>query len=119
MDNVFEAAVAYTNAELNNYTRSEDFYRATHATNAIVNTIGERLGYIEQEFRDFSSSVTGTLGAGTLGVGNICGSIPEVEELRKEVEQIKDVLLDIQMMLRTLELDDMSKRMGDLDMLLL
>jgi hypothetical protein len=114
MDNAFEAAVAYTNAELNNYTRSEDFYRATHATNVIVDTIGERLGYIEQEFRDFSSSVTGTL-----GVGNICGSISEVEELRKEVEQIKDVLLDIQMMLRTLELDDMSKRLGDLDMLLL
>lgn len=115
MDNAFEAAVAYTNAELNNYTRAEDFYRATHATNTIVDTIGERLDYIEQEFRDFSSSVA----AGTLGAGNICGSISEVEELRKEVEQIKDVLLDIQMMLRTLELDDMSKRMGDLDMLLL
>lgn len=114
MDNAFEAAVAYTNAELNNYTRSEDFYRTTHATNVMVDTIGERLGYIEQEFRDFSVSV-----AGTLGAGNICGSIPEVGELRKEVEQIKDVLLDIQMMLRTLELDDMSKRMGDLDMLLL
>jgi archaellum component FlaC len=113
MENVFEAAVAYTNAELNNYVRREDFYGLAHGTNATVNTIETRLGRIESEFVDFSSSMTGVL-----GTSNICGSISEVEKLRKEVEQIKNVLLDIQMMLRTLELDDMSKRMGDLDMLL-
>jgi hypothetical protein len=113
MDNAFEASVAYTNAELNNYTRLEDFYRQTHLTNTTVDTIGVRLDRIESEFVDFSSSMTGVL-----GTTNICGSISEVEKLRIEVEQIKDVLLDIQMMLRTLELDDMSKRIGDLDMLL-
>ena len=113
MENVFEAAVAYTNAELNNYTRLEDFYRTTHTTSTAVDTISGRLNCIESEFRDFSSSMTGVL-----GTSNICGSISEVEKLKEEVKQIKNVLLDIQMMLRTLELDDMSKRMGDLDMLL-
>ena len=114
MDNVFEAAVAYTNAELNNYTRLEDFYRTTHTTSSAVDTISGRLDYIESEFRDFSSSV-----AGTLGMESIYGSVPEIEQLKDEVRQIKEVLIDVQMMLRTLELDDMSKRMGDLDMLLL
>lgn len=113
MDNVYEAAVAYTNAELNNYTRLEDFYRTTHTTSTAVDTIGARLDRIEYEFVDLSSSMTGVL-----GTTNICGTISEVEKLRNEIEQIKNVLLDIQMMLRTLELDDMSKRMGDLDMLL-
>ena len=114
MDNVFDAAVAYTNTELNNYTRLEDFYGVTHATNAAVNIIGTRLDYIESEFRDFSSSATGAL-----GVANLYESVSEIAQLRDEVKQIKEVLIDVQMMLRTLELDDMSKRMGDLDMLLL
>lgn len=114
MDNVFEAAVAYTNAELNNYTRSEDFYIATHATNTIVDTIGARLGYIEQEFRDFSSSV-----ASAIRTSDVFEAVSEIEQLKDEIRQIKEVLVDVQMMLRTLELDDMSKRMGDLDMLLL
>lgn len=106
MDNVFEAAVAYTNTELNNYVRREDFYGLARGTNATVNTIETRLDFIESEFRDFSSSVT------------VCGSVSEIEQLKDEVRRIKEVLVDIQMMLRTLELDDMSKRMGDLDMLL-
>lgn len=114
MDNVFEAAVAYTNAELNNYTRSEDFYRATHETNTIVDTIGVRLDYIESEFRDLSSSV-----AGTIRTSNVFEVVSDIEQLKDEVRQIKEVLVDVQMMLRTLELDNMSKRMGDLDMLLL
>ena len=113
MDNAFEAAVAYTNAELSNYTRSEDFHRATHATNTIVDNIGIRLDYIESEFRDFSSSV-----ASTIGTSDVSCVVSEIEQLKNEVMQIKDVLVDVQMMLRTLELDDMSKRMGDLDMLL-
>ena len=113
MDNVFEAAVAYTNAELNNYTRLEDFYRTTHTTSSAVDTISGRLNCIESEFRDFSLSVTGAL-----GTTDIYGSISEIEQLKDEVRQIKEILVDVQMMLRTLELDDMSKRMGDLDMLL-
>ena len=114
MDNVLEAAVAYTNAELNNYTRSEDFYRATHATNTTVDNIGMRLDYIESEFRDFSSSV-----AGTIRTSDVFEVVSDLEQLKIEVRQIKEVLVDVQMMLRTLELDDMSKRMGDLDILLL
>ena len=106
MDNVFEAAVAYTNTELNNYVRREDFYGLARGTNATVNTIEARLDFIESEFRDFSSGVT------------VCGSVSEIEQLKDEVRRIKEVLVDIHMMLRTLELDDMSKRMGDLDMLL-
>lgn len=114
MDNVFEAAVAYTNAELNNYTRSEDFYRATHETNTIVDSIGVRLNYIESEFRDLSSSV-----AGTIRMSNVFEVVSEIEQLKDEVRQIKEVLVDVQMMLRTIELDDMSKRVGDLNLLLL
>lgn len=114
MDNISEAAVAYTNAELNNYVRREDFYGLAHRANATANTIETRLDFIESEFRDFSSGVTGRL-----GTTNICGSVSEIEQLKDEVRQIKEVLVDVQMMLRTLELDDMSKRMGDLDMLLL
>ena len=114
MDNVFEAAVAYTNAELNNYTRSEDFYRATHETNTIVDTIGVRLDYIESELRDLSSSATGTI-----RTSNVFEVVSEIAQLKDDVKQIKEVLIDVQMMLRTLGLDDMSKRMGDLDMLLL
>lgn len=114
MDNVFEASVAYTNAELNNYTRLEDFYRGIYTTSSAVDTISGRLDCIESEFRDFSSSVTGTL-----GTASIYESVSEIEQLKDEVRQIKEVLIDVQMMLRTLELDDMSKRMGDLDMLLL
>ena len=113
MDNVFEASVAYTNTDLNNYTRLEDFYRQTHLTNTTVDTIGARLDRIEHEFVDFSSSMTGVL-----GTTNIYGSISEIAQLKDEVRRIKEVLVDVQMMLRTLELDDMSKRMGDLDMLL-
>lgn len=113
MDNIFEASVAYTNTELNNYTRLEDFYRQTHLTNTAVDTIGARIDRIEHEFVDFSSSMTGVL-----GTTNICGSISEIEQLKDELRRIKEVLVDVQMMLRTLELDDMSKRMGDLDMLL-
>lgn len=114
MDNVFEAAVAYTNAELNNYTRLEDFYRTTHTTSTAVDTISGRLNCIESEFRDFSLGLTGAL-----ETTNIYGAVSEIEQLKDEVRQIKDVLIDVQMMLRTLGLDDMSKRMGDLDMLLL
>lgn len=114
MDNVFEAAVAYTNAELNNYTRLGDFYRATHETNTIVDTIGVRLDYIESELRDLSSSVTGTI-----RTSNVFDVVSEIVQLKDDVKQIKEVLIDVQMMLRTLGLDDMSKRMGDLDMLLL
>lgn len=114
MDNVFEAAVAYTNAGLNNYTRSEDFYRATRETNTIVDTIGVRLDYIESELRDLSSSATGTI-----RTYNVFEVVSEIAQLKDDIKQIKEVLIDVQMMLRTLGLDDMSKRMGDLDMLLL
>ena len=114
MDNVFEAAVAYTNAELNNYTRLDDFHRTTYTTSSAVDTISNRLNCIESEFRDFSLSVTDAL-----GTTNIYGSVSEIEQLKDEVRLIKEVLIDVQMMLRTLELDDMSRRMGDLDMLLL
>lgn len=95
------------------YTRLEDFYRTTHTTSYAVDNISGRLDYIESEFRDFSSNLTGALGA-----ADIYESVSEISQLKDEVRQIKEVLVDVQMMLRTLELDDMSKRMGDLDMLL-
>lgn len=108
MDNVFEAAAAYTNSELNNYTRLEDFYNTTTITNRAVEDVGYRLSRVEASVLDFHPYE-----ANALGVDE------DIIKLKKEVDLIKEVLIDIQMMLRTFGLDDMSRRMGDLNTLLL
>ena len=51
-------------------------------------------------------------------LGAASGIIDKVYELEENVDQIKQVLLDVQDMLRRLGLDEMGNKVGDLNVLL-
>lgn len=104
-------ASAYTMEELNEYARLTDLEAVR--TDTIANNT--RIGLLEEQY----DVITGVF-SGIEPVLDISSNFLEkFNYIENEVRQVKEVLIDVQMMLRTLGLDDMSKRMGDLDMLLL
>lgn len=104
MDPIVETALAYTRAELNECARLTDLesVRSDVLDNsARINFVMGAISHIEPVLDTAS------------------GFADRFAHIENEVGRIKEVLVDVQMMLRTLGLDDMSKRVGDLDMLFL
>ena len=94
----------------------EDLAATNHtATTAIelVNDTRHELGWIADGYK----AVLGSPETCLYGdVGGTVGS--EISQMKFELIQIKEALLDIQMTLSSIGLDDMSKRLGDLNLLL-
>lgn len=111
IDSVLDAAIAYTREELSQYVRLADM-------DAVINESREnraRINWLE----DQSATIAATVDAIRPDIAISPSFIDKIRHMEEEIGQIKDVLMDIQMTLRMQGLDDMSKRIGDLDMLLL
>ena len=79
----------------------------------MVNDTRNELGWIVDGYK----AVLGT--PETCMYGDIGGSVGHrFAQMERELLQIKEVLLELQMTLRTMGLDDMSNRLGDINLLL-
>ena len=111
MDTILNATRDYVEDALRQYARVEDLL--TVSSRSCENTA--RIEYIENQ----TATVVGTIGYIDQAVTVSSCIDDRIRCVEEDVDKIKELLLDIQMTLRMLELDDMSKRAGDLDMLLL
>ena len=111
MDPIVETALAYTKAELSECARLADL----ESVRSDVLDNSARIDFVEEQGR----SIMGAISHIEPVLDTASGLADRFTHIENEVRRIKEVLVDVQMMLRTLGLDDMSKRVSDLDMLFL
>lgn len=109
----------FTSGELNQYATLTDLANTEYAIGTInsnVSVLNSRLDELTLSYADISGTLGVTYGTSTYPELLLIDRVAGIEE---EIANLKQVLVDIQMMLRTLGLDDMSKRTGDLNALFL
>lgn len=105
-----------TREEACEYARVSDLVRVRESAISTI-TETENLCYDVSRLEDgYTMAIGRPEECSTYGVGGYVRS--KFDNIEYELMQVKEVLIELQMTLRTLGLDDMSKRLGDLDLLL-
>lgn len=111
MNSVLEAAMDYTKDALRKYATLEDVL--TVSSRSYENTA--RIEFLENQ----SAMAAAVIKPAEPAISISTSLFDRIYNLEENIEQIKEVLLDLQMTLRTLGLDDMSNKVEDLNKLFL